>query len=676
VTRQRGLGEGDLVGERFRLLSEIAEGGMGRVFEAEDLRYQRRVAVKLISRRLARDPEFRARFEREAQAAARANHPNVLPVFDHGSEAGYLYMATQLADTDLGYVIEERGRLDVESASAICGQVAWALDWAHARNVFHRDVKPENILLVTGEQSTHAYLADFGLARISDSVTLTQHGMPVGLSPAYAAPEQWIGETITAATDQYALAASLYCCLAGHPPFPDRGISELRDAHLLEPPPPLDSRIAPEFGAISAALAIALSKDPADRFDSCQELITAVKAAGAMSASPSQMSETVVDPRSQTENEFPAGAGSATAGLGDEPGGQSTVLDVAPQPPAPVPPAPEPDRAPPAPPAPGPGTERPHPRRRVALIAAAVAAVAAVALIVVLVVGGGSDGGGGGGSGRIAVGASPQDIVGQGTTLWVANQRAGTLSRISAADEKAVGGALAAVPSVSQLAAGDGVVWALSPTGMVAGYDATSGQPIGPALALNFNAFDVAAGHGALWIANGTTGQVVRVAINGQVLADPDKPVGVGAGASGISVGTDRVWVASPGAGQVSWLDPDDGHVISRARVGRGVEDVVATATAVWVANPQAGLLERLDPRSGQVRQQVHVPATNNVTLTADGNQVAYVDLDSGVPRVTDAGGRWRALPSAGRSASAAALTAHKLWITYPSSNSVAIVPI
>src|SRR5215210_150098 len=205
--RRRTLGVGDVVGGRFRLEAELGEGGMSRVYEAVDLKYQRAAAVKVLARWLAEDEEFRHRFERESVAAERVTHPHVLPIWDHGDEKGLLFLATPLCDLDLGDLISDRGRLDIDRALIIIAQVAWALDWAHGRGVVHRDVKPENVLLVSGPDSEHAYLADFGLARARVDDTLTQAGHPPGLTPAYAAPEQWRGEAIGPAADQYAVAA-------------------------------------------------------------------------------------------------------------------------------------------------------------------------------------------------------------------------------------------------------------------------------------------------------------------------------------------------------------------------------------------------------------------------------------------------------------------------------------
>jgi serine/threonine-protein kinase len=162
--RHSAIRVGDILGGRFELVAEIGEGGMGRVYEAMDLRHDRPAAVKVLARWLAEDFEFRNRFEREANAAERVTHPHVLPVWDHGEQEGMLYLATPLCDTDLRSLLVDEGPLDCTRAVTIISQVAWALDWAHGRGVVHRDIKPENILLVVGPSEYHAYLADFGLA--------------------------------------------------------------------------------------------------------------------------------------------------------------------------------------------------------------------------------------------------------------------------------------------------------------------------------------------------------------------------------------------------------------------------------------------------------------------------------------------------------------------------------
>ncbi|HYF28207.1 MAG TPA: serine/threonine-protein kinase, partial [Baekduia sp.] len=286
MSRRVALSAGDTVGGRFVIECELGEGGMSRVYEAVDTRYDRPAALKVLGRGLADDEEFRQRFEREAESAQRVTHPHVLPVWDHGEHEGLLYLAMPLCDTDLGTVLATEGRLDAARATTIVAQVAWALDWAHRRGVVHRDVKPENILLVAGPGEGHAYLADFGLAKAAVFETLTLAGHPAGLTPAYAAPEQWLGDHVGPAADQYALAATLYTCISGRPPFHPRRGPSLREAHLAEPPPDIALVVGDVPPGVAHALARGLSKDPDDRFTSCGELMSAVL--GAIGPTPSR----------------------------------------------------------------------------------------------------------------------------------------------------------------------------------------------------------------------------------------------------------------------------------------------------------------------------------------------------------------------------------------------------
>jgi hypothetical protein len=523
---------------------------------------------------------------------------------------------------------------------------------------------------VAGPAEPHAYLADFGMAKVATDATLTQVGVLAGLSPAYAAPEQWLGERADAATDQYALAATLYRCLAGHPPFwPLRDTAELRAAHLRGEPPAIVSESDPRLSNASAALRRGLSKSPADRYDTCGELVAAVRAALAHGGVP-VLDVTIVeraDSRAPTDPEHPssmrrrpqdsvvavqeatyAEVGATTyadeTALEDVVG--SSLPDV---------------------------TEREAgpSRRPVVLIAVAVVVAAAVGMAVALTTGGGGSGGGAGGAKAAAVvnvAGGPGDLAaGSDGTLWTANSRNGAITHLSAKPPRVVGRAVAAVPQVSQIAVGDGNVWAVSADGQAVGIEASSGRPLGPPVVLDVSAYDLAVGHAALWIANGTAGTIVRVPIrSGRLGTVPAHPAAIGGGASSVALTDQAVWAVSPDAGTLARLDPETGSLADHWRIGAGAEDVVALDGAVWVAVPSRGVVLRfaeakLASGAGDARpdRTVSVPKATNAALVAGEHAVAYVSLDVGTPTIIDPStGRTQQLKGTGKPASSAAVAA------------------
>jgi serine/threonine-protein kinase len=227
---------GSRVGSRFgpyRLLRLIGRGGMGEVYEAEDTRKRRVVALKLISGQFSGNPLFRARMQREADAAGRLTEPHVVPIHDYGEIDGQLYLDMRLIEgTDLSTLLKRTGPLSPPRAVAIVRQVAGALDAAHAAGVTHRDVKPENILM-TGDD--FAYLVDFGIARAATDPGLTQTGMAMG-TYKYMAPERFTSDEVTYRADIYSLACVLAECLTGSPPYRTDSIERAIAAHLTEPP--------------------------------------------------------------------------------------------------------------------------------------------------------------------------------------------------------------------------------------------------------------------------------------------------------------------------------------------------------------------------------------------------------------------------------------------------------
>jgi tRNA A-37 threonylcarbamoyl transferase component Bud32 len=270
----RQLGAGDQFGD-YRIEDVAGRGGMGIVFRARQRRPDRTVAIKVIAPELAADRDFRARFEQESAMAAQIEHPNVIPVYEVGDEDGLLYIAMRYVDgVDLGGLLASRGPLTPVRAAHLVSEVAAALDAAHAHGLVHRDVKPGNILVAT---SDHVYLTDFGLSKqISDTRGLTATGMFVGTLD-YIAPEQIEGRRVDARTDIYALGCVLYELLAGVVPFPrDSELPKLY-AHVHDRPAALVGVPAP----LADAIARAMSKRPADRFQSAGDFGRAVVAGAA-----------------------------------------------------------------------------------------------------------------------------------------------------------------------------------------------------------------------------------------------------------------------------------------------------------------------------------------------------------------------------------------------------------
>ena len=228
----------DFVG--YRLDELIGHGGMGVVYRAYDLRLKRTVALKLVAPELALDERFHARFARESELAMSLEHPNVVPIYDAGDVDGRLYLAMRHVEgTDLRALLRAEGALDPAQALAIAGQVAAALDAAHARGLVHRDVKPSNILLDAGE---HVYLADFGLTRRFDEQgAQPSDGRSLG-TPAYLAPEQIEGAAVDGRADIYSLGCLLFECLTGEAPFAGDSRLAVAWAHLEEEPPSASER--------------------------------------------------------------------------------------------------------------------------------------------------------------------------------------------------------------------------------------------------------------------------------------------------------------------------------------------------------------------------------------------------------------------------------------------------
>ncbi|EUA03497.1 serine/threonine-protein kinase pknD [Mycobacterium kansasii 824] len=251
----------------------LGRGGMGEVYEAEDTRKRRVVALKLISPEFSGDPVFRARMQREADAAGRLTEPHVVPIHDYGEIDGKLFLEMRLVDgTDLATLLKRSGPLSPARAVAIVRQIASALDAAHTTGVTHRDVKPENILITDDD---FAYLVDFGIARAATDPGLTRAGTAMG-TYSYMAPERFTGDEVTYRADIYSLACVLNECLTGSPPYPTDSIERAVGAHLTQPAPQ-PSRLRPGKvpQAFDEVIAKGMAKDPGERYRSAGELAAA-----------------------------------------------------------------------------------------------------------------------------------------------------------------------------------------------------------------------------------------------------------------------------------------------------------------------------------------------------------------------------------------------------------------
>ncbi|MFD4460055.1 protein kinase [Nocardia sp. NPDC058480] len=266
----------------YRIERRVGGGGMGAVYLAQHPRLPRRDAVKVLDARLAVEPTFRARFEREADLAARLRHPNVVQIFDRGVDGDRLWIAMQFVDgLDAAQLLRQGlSVLTPERAVHIVAEAAKGLDYAHRQGLLHRDIKPANLLIARADDGTDEVLVtDFGIARsMGETTSLTSAGSVLG-TLAYAAPEQLEGQPLDVRTDVYALGGTLYELLTGFVPYQRESPAALISAHLIEPPPrPTAGNPALPF-ALDAVIARAMAKNPDDRYASCGELADAAIAA-------------------------------------------------------------------------------------------------------------------------------------------------------------------------------------------------------------------------------------------------------------------------------------------------------------------------------------------------------------------------------------------------------------
>ena len=393
-----------VIAGRYELGRRLGIGGMSTVQLALDRRLERNVAVKLLAEHLADDPAFVSRFRREALAAARLVHPNVVQVFDFGFDEAahhHFIVMEHVPGHSCAELLRDRGHLDVDEAAEIVAQACRGLDYAHRNGVVHRDVKPGN-LLVTDDGVVK--LADFGIAKATEQSSITQVGSVLGTA-SYLAPEQARGEEAGPRSDLYSLGVVAYQLLSGCLPYEAASLSELALKQQQELPAPLEQlnpAVPPE---LAQAVAIALEIEPEARYESAAAMERAIRdgAGGIAPAGPPTTRTSAA-----TRVIAPAAATSETRALASSR-----------RPPQQVP-ARRP--APPPPPAPGQraavSDDRNRGLRRLGVLLAVLAVLAAGVAIVAL-----STSGGGGTSLKPVVARDAQSAVQQLQDLIDSNTR-------------------------------------------------------------------------------------------------------------------------------------------------------------------------------------------------------------------------------------------------------------
>jgi DNA-binding beta-propeller fold protein YncE/predicted Ser/Thr protein kinase len=586
----------------YRIESLIARGGMGVVYRATQLALERPVALKVIAHQLADDEKFRRRFLGESRLAASLEHPAVVPVYDAREDDGELIVAMRLIEGgDLRKLINREGPLEPERAVHLLGQVAEALDAAHAAGIVHRDVKPHNVL-IEGER---AYLSDFGLAK-AYAETGPGSGASIVGTVEYMAPEQWRGERVGPAADVYALGCVLYEALTGIVPY-------ARKETDTEPELPR---------GIETVIERAVSKDPAERYANAGALIAAARECeGATPAATLVLSNRDEQPTVRIGSEPPRrqsrlstrakqwiGAGvAAIAGLvavlvlvlGGDGVSVSSPIPVA------------------------------RPPLRLAVGPRTVWATSAVdgtltgidphtqEVVSKLRVGKGASGvtigtgsvwvsnprtgtvlrldTAGKVTARLQLGGSPGAIVSGGSRIWVADEGGAGITAIDGQRARVIKRGLAPHAAPLRLAVGAGGLWVSSAsTGTVRRIDLGT-LAVGPPILAGRGPAGITVGHGLVWVANSRSASVTRVdPATHSILGDP---IPVGEQPGGIDAGTEAVWVASAADNSVTRLDLASGDPIgSPIGVGPKPGAVVVGPEAVWIANNGNGTVTRIEP--------------------------------------------------------------------------------
>lgn len=649
----------------------LGSGGMGEVYRAEDTRRDRWVALKLLPDLFANDPDYQARFRRESLVAARLRDPHVIPIHDYGELDGRLFIDMRLVDgEDLGSLLAREGILPPARAVDLVGQVAEALDAAHAQDLVHRDVKPSNVLVTRND---FVYVVDFGVARTVGltSTSLTVTGATVG-TLEYMAPERFTNQPIDGRSDIYSLSCLLAECLTGRRPFRGEDLPSLMYAHLYAEPSAPSSVVPSIPAALDEVVLRGMSKRPEDRFASAGELAAAARKAlrdvapplatvtGAVAAASGappdesvagslpprsgaavtgmgpvqpESSSQSVDARFADGGPIPSGerrAGAGTNGpgsgaLGGAPNADSSAAPtVVPRPSA-------------AGPVDDPAVRRSRPGLHMALIAAVVAAVVLAVTVVVLRWPGGSDGAAvGTATGRAGTGATSSvaasPVADGGGTSSAPVQPATSLATPTA-------GALVTVPSSPHymaIAPNGRFAYIAHPTpGQISVFDttldavtATIPIPEGPPQFLTFapdglHAYvtitNTARTQNAVDFLDTQTNRVVRTV-----------QVGKGPFAPAASPDGKRLYVPLHDENHLDVIDTGTGAILAQIAVPANPHWVAVSrdGTIGYTANHDSNVVTALDLRNNTVITTIPVgKAPHSITFSPDGSRVSVVDF-------------------------------------------------
>jgi len=266
--------------EEYEIVQELGRGGMAIVYKARERQLERDVAIKVLPFSLAFDAEFVERFQREARTSAKLEHPNIIPIYRVGRSGRVIYFVMKfLRGESLSEKLEKHGALGPEEISKILIQTSGALGYAHKNGIVHRDIKPDNIMF---DESGHAILTDFGIAKAATGTRLTGTGMSIG-TPHYMSPEQARAQPLDGRSDIYSLGVVAYQCLAGVVPFDGEDSFSIGYKHIMDdlPEPPLKTAAQRSLFQVIRRM---LAKAPEERFQKAEDLAEALEGRGPVAA--------------------------------------------------------------------------------------------------------------------------------------------------------------------------------------------------------------------------------------------------------------------------------------------------------------------------------------------------------------------------------------------------------